>query len=102
MSPHGLLVHRDYANDLVKVKVLKVKFAHLGINEAETYFRWNKSNGRFSEFREQITNPNLAGDCIIDNSNYFVEAAENDRNEQSIQVQSNEEQGLSIEENVPF
>ncbi|KAA6314396.1 hypothetical protein EZS27_034981 [termite gut metagenome] len=32
ISPHGLLVHRDYANNMVKVKVLKVKFNHLGTN----------------------------------------------------------------------
>ena len=34
------LVHRDYNNNSVKVKVLKVKFQNLGENQAEAHFKW--------------------------------------------------------------
>ena len=37
-SYHGLLVHRDYENKTVKVKVLKVKFQNLGQNGEEGPF----------------------------------------------------------------
>jgi twinkle protein len=46
-SYHGLLVHRDYENKTVKVKVLKVKFQNLGENGAECYFAWEPKSGCF-------------------------------------------------------
>lgn len=52
MSPHGILVHRDYNNSTVKVKVLKVKFGNLGENQAEKLFMWNVSNGRYTQCQE--------------------------------------------------
>ena len=44
-SYHGLLVHRDYEANTVKVKVLKCKFQNLGVNGAETHFTWEKNSG---------------------------------------------------------
>lgn len=52
MSPHGLLVHRDYNNSTVKIKVLKVKFGNLGENQAEKLFMWNVANGRYTQCQE--------------------------------------------------
>lgn len=49
MSPHGILVHRNYENNTVKIKVLKVKFSNLGTNQAEALFMWNVNNGRYSK-----------------------------------------------------
>ena len=46
-SYHGLLVHRDYSNNSVKVKVLKVKFQNLGENQAEAHFKWNHASGDY-------------------------------------------------------
>jgi len=46
-SYHGLLVHRDYENKTVKVKVLKVKFQNLGQNGAEAQFTWDYKSGKF-------------------------------------------------------
>ena len=46
-SYHGLLVHRDYGNNSVKVKVLKVKFQNLGENQAEAHFKWNHASGDY-------------------------------------------------------
>ena len=46
-SYHGLLVHRDYETNTVKVKVLKVKFQNLGINGGEAFFKWDSKSGLF-------------------------------------------------------
>ena len=46
-SYHGLLVHRNYENKTVKVKVLKVKFQNLGENGAEANFKWEPQSGSY-------------------------------------------------------
>ena len=51
-SYHGLLVHRDYALNRVKVKVLKVKFQNLGKNQAEAWFNWDSASGCFIPYKE--------------------------------------------------
>jgi len=71
MSPHGLLVHRDYENNLVKIKVLKVKYAHLGTNNAHVYLRWNNDNGRYIDFNNQSEKPESVSSPIIDDSNWI-------------------------------
>jgi len=53
-SYHGLLVHRDYENQTVKCKVLKVKFQNLGENGAEAHFKWQPDSGDY----KPIDNPN--------------------------------------------
>ena len=53
-SYHGLLVHRDYELQTVKVKVLKVKFQNLGENGAEAHFKWQPDSGGY----KPIENPN--------------------------------------------
>ena len=57
-SYHGILVHRDYEQQTVKAKVLKVKFQNLGENGAEANFKWEPKSGCFIP-HEQI---NLAGE----------------------------------------
>ena len=58
-SYHGLLVHRDYDAQKVKVKVLKVKFQNLGENGAEAHFKWQSDSGGY----KPIDNPaSFAGD----------------------------------------
>jgi twinkle protein len=46
-SYHGLLVHRNYEDKTVKVKVLKCKFQNLGENGAECHFKWDSQSGCF-------------------------------------------------------
>ncbi len=46
-SYHGLVVHRNYLNKTVMVKVLKVKFQNLGENGAEAHFKWNPESGGY-------------------------------------------------------
>ena len=55
-SYHGLLVHRNYANNTVKVKVLKVKFQNLGENQAEAHFKWNHASGDYMPVQEPSAN----------------------------------------------
>ena len=46
-SYHGLLVHRNYEEKTVKVKVLKVKFQNLGQNGEEAHFKWDYDSGLY-------------------------------------------------------
>ena len=57
-SYHGILVHRNYEENTVKAKVLKVKFQNLGTNQAEAHFKWEPKSGCFIP-HEQI---NLNGE----------------------------------------
>ena len=56
-SYHGLLVHRDYNNKSVKVKVLKVKFQNLGENQAEAHFKWNHASGDYMPLADISNEP---------------------------------------------
>ena len=56
-SYHGLLVHRNYKNNTVKVKVLKVKFQNLGENGAEAHFKWETNSGCFIPQVSPTMNP---------------------------------------------
>ena len=69
MTPFGLVVHRDFENDRVTVKNLKVKFNHLGENQAETKFAYNTKNGRYSELTDM-------NEVIHDNESYLIFEAE--------------------------
>ena len=51
-SYHGLLVHRNYEQKTVKVKVLKVKFQNLGENQAEAHFKWDHISGDYVPIEE--------------------------------------------------
>jgi twinkle protein len=55
-SYHGLLVHRDYENKTVKVKVLKCKFQNLGENGAECHFVWEPASGCFIPHFPAVSN----------------------------------------------
>jgi len=55
-SYHGLLVHRNYEEKTVKVKVLKVKFQNLGQNGEEAHFKWQYDSGLYEpHVKNQIT-----------------------------------------------
>jgi twinkle protein len=55
-SYHGLLVHRNYEDKTVKVKVLKCKFQNLGENGAECHFKWESQSGCFIPHTPAINN----------------------------------------------
>jgi len=71
MSPHGLLVHRDYENEMVKVKVLKIKFNHLGENNKHVWLKWNEENGRYIDFSNQNDDVKLTSLPMYDNNNWL-------------------------------
>lgn len=96
MSPHGLLIHRDYENNLVKVKVLKVKYSHLGENNAHVYLRWNGNNGRYIDFKNQDAKANNVRGPIIDDSNWIT-ADENKTEQSSIPFPQKSQQELEKE-----
>lgn len=72
MSPHGLLVHRDFNNDATMIKVLKCKFSFLGENGAQCWYKWNKDNGRYSEFRNHSDKVEECTGVMYDNTNLFA------------------------------
>jgi len=74
MSPHGLLVHRDYNANKVKVKVLKIKFAHLGKQEHCAWFEWNTKNGRYTDYLQQGEEPSQVAFPCEDNTNWITQA----------------------------
>jgi len=51
-SYHGLLVHRNYEQKTVKVKVLKVKFQNLGQNGEEAHFTWEPTSGLYRVYEQ--------------------------------------------------
>ena len=61
-SYHGLLVHRNYKQKTVKVKVLKVKFQNLGENQAEAIFTWDHSSGDYHPFVDSHANLDMPWD----------------------------------------
>lgn len=73
MSPHGLLVHRDYENEMVKIKVLKVKFNHLGENQAHVWQSWNKGNGRYMDWQHQSEDAETTSGLIDDKRNWILD-----------------------------
>ncbi len=91
MSPAGLLVHRDYDNDVVKIKVLKVKFSHLGQNNEHIYLQWNHANGRYTDFEVQARNPEGLENPLPDNSNWIVDK-ENNRPHEQIPFDRNQQE----------
>jgi twinkle protein len=55
-SYHGLLVHRNYEDKTVKVKILKCKFQNLGENGAECHFKWESQSGCFIPHIPDVNN----------------------------------------------
>lgn len=97
MSPHGLLVHRNFELDMVKIKVLKVKFAHLGENRAGVWYRWNRLNGRYSEYDYQSENPEQCQNLVVNNDNWIIEQTNNVK-----QSEFEYNPNASIEPNMEF
>jgi twinkle protein len=58
-SYHGLLVHRNYEDKTVKVKVLKCKFQNLGENGAECHFKWESQSGCFIPHVPEVNNDKM-------------------------------------------
>ena len=70
MSPFGLVVHRNFEEETILIKILKVKFAHMGKNGETIKLKYNINNGRIAEFDP------LTGNAYWDNSNWIKENKE--------------------------
>jgi len=79
MSPHGILVHRDYEADVTMIKTLKVKYSHLGKNNKHVYLKWNENNGRYSDFSNQQEDPCQCSLLKNDNSNWIINAEQTEQ-----------------------
>ena len=75
MSPHGLLVDRNYDYNLTEITTLKVKFAHLGENNKSIFLKWSNKNGRFLDFEDQRFTAELMTSPIDDDSNWLIKIA---------------------------
>lgn len=74
MIHHGIVTHRDYQKGLTLIRTLKVKFAHLGENNVDSWYKYNINNGRFTEIignPEEIEIENIV--IKWDNSNWVTE-----------------------------
>lgn len=65
MSPFGLCVHRNFEDKTTIVKILKVKFQHLGNNQAEVTLSYNSLNGRFVD-KDKNDNWVFDNNCWLD------------------------------------
>jgi twinkle protein len=73
MTPHILLVDRDFEAQMTKIKVLKVKFAHLGENGAHIWLKWNELNGRYIDYSNQQKEALNTSLPMYDNTNWISE-----------------------------
>ena len=64
MADYGIVVHRDRPNNLVEIKVEKVRFKHLG-SVGTAKMRYNMVNGRYV--------PYTSGTTGWDNSNHLMQ-----------------------------
>lgn len=100
MSPHGILIHRDYTHNVTIAKVLKVKFSHLGDNNAETYFKWDFMSGRYFGYTgSKITEP---GDLIVDKNNWFTDKPQYEKLNEPYQKRFEEDDYSMPLSDVPF
>lgn len=103
MSYHGLLVHRNYTNNTVKIKVLKCKFQHLGTNQAESFFTWSPTSGRYTDF---IGTPDMAEVTPIwDNTNWALPKPEIQQQFQyhpDSRIEPDEDFYTNCKDDIPF
>lgn len=62
-ADYGIVVHRDFADDVVEIHVKKVRFKHLGKQGVAT-FKYNINNGRYVPYNGELN-------IEWDNSNYI-------------------------------
>lgn len=104
MSPHGLMVYRDFNRDLVKIKVLKCKFQNLGRNGAEIWFKWNSVNGRYTEIQGNPDDPMSPISCTFEYSHLLIkEVKQNYINfNQNIEPNYNYSDDFKQVDEIPF
>lgn len=102
MSPHILLVDRDFIEEVTKIKVLKVKFSHLGENHKHIWLKWNSANGRYIDFKYQDINGGAVGGAMIDNVNWLLPEYEKPTIEEVHPINPTFEPNKEEFEDIPF
>ncbi|MCP4665223.1 MAG: toprim domain-containing protein [Deltaproteobacteria bacterium] len=102
MVHHSIVVHRMFDLRIVKVKILKCKFQHLGTNNAECHYAWNTENGRYTELKneEEVLNATENPSFDLINSSYLDE---NDVDIVSCEIPINSGFDIQVkEDDIPF
>ena len=81
MCEHGWAVHRDYQLDLTLIRTLKVKFAHLGENNKDAWFKYNINNGRLCDIDGDPEGVE-AYNILWDNDNWVTRELEEPKQEE--------------------
>lgn len=103
MTYHGLCVHRDFTRGLVKIKILKVKFDNLGINQAYTWLNWNANNGRYTEIMGDADDISSVITPLWDNSFWLEEkTTQNNISYEEKSFEQTENEFLNQRDDVPF
>jgi len=100
MCHHGLVVSRNYDFELTLIRTLKVKFAHLGENNKDSWFKYNINNGRLSD---AVGDPESAEGVIIefDNENWVTQDEISDISINN-DLESNANDWIEPQTKVPF
>ena len=80
MSYHGISIWRNFDQNYVEITIMKVKFSHLGENNAKLYFAYNVNNGRFTQINNIDDYINGIEKPNWDNSNWLY-LPKNDKKE---------------------
>jgi len=99
MAHFGLAVHRDYDNNYVTIKNLKVKFAHLGETQKETFLMWNSKNGRYSNVEGSLE---TCFHPLHDNSHWITGEMNNEFAYEIPRVLNTIEEQKYAEDDCPF
>lgn len=70
MAYHGLSVWRNFIDCYTEVTIMKVKFSHLGTNNAKAYFAYNVNNGRLTHITNIEDHIQGINKPLFDNSNW--------------------------------
>jgi twinkle protein len=105
MCHHGIVVHRDYDLGLTLIRTLKVKFGHLGENNADAWFKYNINNGRLTDIVGDAK-PNENPVFYYDNDNWVTKDFEKAVQKEIFSLKPNEDEWYNKEprelDEVPF
>lgn len=90
----GIVVHRNRLNNTVEVRILKVKFRHLGECGTAT-FKYNIINGRYSPFYS-------GSEPVWDNENHLIREAKRRVEEAAEAATFNFEEFMQPQDECPF
>jgi len=70
-----------FALNPVLIHFLAILFSHLGENRAFAWFKWNRANGRYSEYDYQNEIAENCSGLVEDSDNWIVDSENNTKQE---------------------